>query len=165
MCGRKSRLLLSLSAVLLLSFSASSWAEGEITEETIRAWAQGKSQEELTNKLVWFGTIYNRLMALSKEQEKDSTATISGLKKELQAATTSNEKSLKDFETTLKMQAARMARINRDKNAWRLASLVFLGGATGYAVDRNIDGFNGLIWGLVAGGATGILWALFDTPP
>lgn len=93
------------------------------------------------------------------------TDTIAALRADLDESRRSSTKAAESFEKSLQGQSQKMTAIDSEKRAWRIASLVFLGGAAGYAIDRNIPGFNGLVWGMVAGGATGILWALFEEPP
>lgn len=160
------------SAFLLLVSAFSAFSDSPLTEKEVRAWAEKATEAEKTEALVKLAGNLEELTKLQNEGSKDWTEskqrltdTIAALQADLSEARRSSTKAAESFEKTLKAQTQKMTAIDSEKRAWRLASLVFLGGATGYAVDRNIDGFNGLIWGLVAGGATGILWALFDTPP
>lgn len=160
------------SVFLLLVSVFSAFSDSPLTEKEVRAWAEKATEAEKTEALVKLAGNLEELTKLRNEDLNDWTGlkqkltdTIVALRGDLEESRNSSMKAAESFEKTLKAQTQKMTAIDSEKRAWRLASLVFLGGATGYAVDRNIDGFNGLIWGLVAGGATGILWALFDTPP
>ena len=160
------------SAFLLLASAFSAFSESPLTEKEVRAWAETATEAQKTEALVTLAMNLEELMRLQNEDSKDwtesrkkLTAMIAALQADLGEARRSSTKAAESFEKSLKAQTQKMTAIDSEKRAWRLASLVFLGGAAGYAIDRNINGFNGLIWGLVAGGATGVLWSIFDNPP
>jgi len=160
------------SAFLLLASAFLAFSDSPLTEKEVRAWAETATEAEKTEALVKLAGNLEELTKLRNEGSGDWTElkqkltdTIAALRADLDESRRSSTKAAESFEKTLKAQSQRMTAIDSEKRAWRLASLVFLGGAAGYAIDRNINGFNGLIWGLVAGGATGVLWSIFDTPP
>ncbi len=168
-CSRLS----GLFSAFLLSVSAfSAFSDSPLTEKEVRAWAEKATEAEKTEALVKLAGNLEELTKLRNEDSKDWTESkkrltdsIAALRADLDESRRSSTKAAESFEKSLQGQSQKMTAIDSEKRAWRIASLVFLGGAAGYAIDRNIPGFNGLVWGMVAGGATGILWALFEEPP
>lgn len=165
--------LSALFSAFLLSVSAfSAFSDSPLTEKEVRAWAEKATEAEKTEALVKLAGNLEELTKLRNEDLNDWTGlkqkltdTIAALRADLDESRRSSTKAAESFEKSLQGQSQKMTAIDSEKRAWRIASLVFLGGAAGYAIDRNIPGFNGLVWGMVAGGATGILWALFEEPP
>jgi len=160
------------SACLLLVSAFSAFSDSPLTEKEVRDWARTATEEEKTEALVKLAGNLEELTRLQNEDLKDWTESkkrltdsIAALRADLDESRRSSTKAAEYFEKSLKAQTQKMSAIDSEKRAWRIASLVFLGGAAGYAIDRNIPGFNGLVWGMVAGGATGVLWALFEEPP
>lgn len=160
------------SAFLLLVSAFSAFSDSPLTEKEVRDWARTATEEEKTEALVRLAMNIEELTKLRNEDLNDWTGlkqkltdTIAALRADLDESRRSSTKAAESFEKSLQGQSQKMTAIDSEKRAWRIASLVFLGGAAGYAIDRNIPGFNGLVWGMVAGGATGILWALFEEPP
>jgi len=147
--------------LLLAAFSLPCFSEDAITPEQIRAWCQGKTPEELTGKLLWFGTIYNRLNLLYSEERTDAANTINALRNEIESATASIARSRMDFEILTTTQAARMTATNRERCLWRGGLLSVAGAGVGSLV----GGVKGAAIGAGIGAAGGAAWWLVEKPP